>query len=215
MARQVFRTNLVNLDGGYSVDEEYNIDIAVPLPGGRHLITITNAGDDWFYLDWVQLNQVLPAAYSGNWQPSPAAIGLQGTHESLLYVVAPGVSFPGNAASATLPVQHAQTLALTNWPAGNFIAGWYDPATAESLGVTQAAATRGGLALPLPDYTEDTRRRPLPSAAAYAAGFFFNQCLSIAAGLGNRRPLPHPKILQPCQLGAVHERHQHNRYNAF
>ncbi len=152
---QVFRTNLVNLDGGYSVDEEYNIDIAVPLPGGRHLITITNAGDDWFYLDWVQLNQVLPAAYSGNWQPSPAAIGLQGTHESLLYVVAPGVSFPGNAASATLPVQHAQTLALTNWPAGNFIAGWYDPATAESFGVTQAAATRGGLALPLPDYTED------------------------------------------------------------
>jgi hypothetical protein len=80
---------------------------------------------------------------------------LQGTHESLLYVVAPNVSFPGNATNETLPVQHATTLMLTNWPSGNFIAEWYDPATAESLGATQATTSNGGLALPLPDYTDD------------------------------------------------------------
>jgi hypothetical protein len=152
---QLFSTNLPNLDGGYSVDEEYNLDIPVDLPGGHHLITITNAGDDWFDLDWVQLNQVLPATYSGNWQPSPDAIGLSGPRESLLYVVAPGVSFPANATTATLPVQHAQTVTLTNWPAGNFIAEWYDPATAASLGLTQATTTNNSLVLSMPDFTED------------------------------------------------------------
>ena len=152
---QVFSTNLVNLDGGYSVDEEYNIDIPVSLPSGHHLITITNTGDDWFYLDWVQLNQVLPATYSGNWQPSPGPIGLSGQHESLLYVVAPQVSFPANATNASLPIQHAQFVTLTNWPGGNFFAEWYDPATATSLGLTQATAINGGLSLPMPDYTED------------------------------------------------------------
>jgi hypothetical protein len=152
---QVFSTNLVDLDNDHAVDEEYNIDIPVPLPAGLHTITITNGGTDWFYLDWVQLNQVLPAAYAGNWQPSPAAIGLRGAHESLLYVVAPDVSFPGSATNAALPVQHAQTLVLTNWPAGLFIANWYDPASATPLGNSQAIAANGGLALAMPDYSED------------------------------------------------------------
>jgi hypothetical protein len=149
----VFSTNLPNLDGTYNVDEEYNTNFSVNLPSGHHLITITNTGADWFYLDWVQLNQVLPATYLGNWQPSPDAIGLSGTRESLLYVIAPGVSFPANATTATLPVQHAQTVTLTNWPAGNFIAEWQ-----------QSGASDARL-----------HRRPccnrLSSAHAHAAGF--------------------------------------------
>jgi len=152
---QRFRTNLPNLDGGYAVDEEYNLDIPVSLPSGYHLITITNAGNDWFYLDWVRLNQVLPAAYSDSWQPSPSAIGLSGPRESLVYVVAPGASFPANATNAVLPVQHAQTVALTNWPAGPFVVEWYAPATAASLGLAQATTVDRGLVLSLPDYTED------------------------------------------------------------
>ena len=72
-----------------------------------------------------------------------------------LYVVAPGVSFPANATTATLPIQQAQTVTLTNWPAGRFIAEWYDPATAASLGTSQATTHNGGLALVLPDYAED------------------------------------------------------------
>jgi len=70
-------------------------------------------------------------------------------------VVAPGVSSPANASTATLPIQHAQTVTLTNWPAGRFIAEWYDPATAAFLGTTQATTRNGSLALALPDYAED------------------------------------------------------------
>jgi hypothetical protein len=65
------------------------------------------------------------------------------------------VSFPANATTAPLPVQHAQSVTLTNWPAGSFIAEWYDPATAASLGNSQAITSNGNLALALPDYTED------------------------------------------------------------
>jgi len=152
---ELFRTNLPNLDGGYSVNNEYNLDIPVSLPAGRHLLEITNAGGDWFYLDWVRLEQVLPATYAGNWQPSPEAIGLRGPRESLLYVVAPGVSFPASATNATLPLQPAQTVTLTNWPAGRFFAEWYDPATGAPVGTTQAATTNALLTLPLPDFRED------------------------------------------------------------
>jgi hypothetical protein len=152
---ELFRTNLPNLDGAYTIDEEYNLDIPVNLPSGYHFIDITNAGTDWFFLDWVRLEQVVPAAYAGNWQPSPDAIGLQGAHESLLYVVAPGVAFPANATNAVLPVQRASTVTLTNWPTGGFIAEWYAPATAQFLGSTRATAANGGLTLPLPDFSED------------------------------------------------------------
>jgi hypothetical protein len=151
---ELFRTNLVNLDGAYNVNEEYNLDIPVSLPSGNHFIDITNAGTDWFYLDWVRLEQVLPASYTGNWLPSPDAIGLRGANESLLYLVAPGAAFPANATVA-LPVQDASTVTLTNWPAGNFLAEWYDPATATPLGLTRAATTNGQLVLQLPDFSED------------------------------------------------------------
>ena len=150
-----FSTNLPNLDGATTVSGEYNINFPVSVPAGKHLVEITNMGSDWFYLDWVQLNQVLPSSYAGNWQPSPAAIGLKGPHESLLYVVAPWVSFPASATNAVLPLQQNQTIALLQWPLGTYIAAWHDPATAAALGSTQATATNGVLTLPLPNFTED------------------------------------------------------------
>jgi len=152
---ELFRTNLANLDGGYAVNNEYNTDLIVNLPSGKRLIEITNAGLDWFFLDSVKVEQVLPAVYPGNWSLSPDAIGLRGTNESLLYLVAPGASYPAGATNATLPLQHAQTVILSNWPAGTFFADWYTPATAASLGVTQSATTNGLLVLPLPDFSED------------------------------------------------------------
>jgi hypothetical protein len=152
---ELFRTNLPNLDGTYNVNEEYNLDIPVNLPPGHRSIEITNAGNDWFYLDWIRLEQVLPSSYSGDWAPFPEAIGMRGSHESLLYVVAPYVSFPANATNASLPTQQGKTILLTNWPAGNFIADWYRLDTGARIGSTQASTVGGVLTLPLPDFTAD------------------------------------------------------------
>lgn len=152
---QLYRTNLPNLDGGYSVTNEYNMDLAVNLPAGKCLIEILNAGADWFYLDWVRLDQVLPAAYADDWQPPCEPIGLAGAREALLYVVAPGAAFPGGATNATLPLQQGQTITLSNWPPGEFHAEWFDPATASRVGYTRASTTNALLRLPLPDFEAD------------------------------------------------------------
>jgi hypothetical protein len=152
---ELFRTNLANLDGTYNVNNEYNLDIPADLPAGKRLIAITNAGNDWFFLDWARLEGVLPSTYSGSWEPSPEAIGLRGPRESLLYVVAPGVSFPASATDAVLPLQQGKSVTLTNWPAGKFHAEWYDPATGAPAGFSQATTTNGSLTLPLPDFRED------------------------------------------------------------
>ncbi|HLH56126.1 MAG TPA: DUF5060 domain-containing protein [Verrucomicrobiae bacterium] len=152
---ELFRTNLPNLDGGYAVNNEYNMDIPVNLPAGKRIIEITNAGVDWFYLDWVRLEQALPALYSSNWQPSCQSIGVRGSREALVYSVAPGVSFPAGATNSPLPLQHLQTLVLTNWPAGRFVSEWYDPATSSPLGFSGAVSSNGVLVLNPPDFTED------------------------------------------------------------
>jgi len=165
---ETYRTNLPNLDAGYQVNNEYNTDIPASVPAGNHLVEIRNAGADWFYLDWVRLEKVLPASYTGGWEPSPASIGLHGERESLLYVVAPGASFPAGATNATLPLQQAKSVTLTNWPVGSFLAQWFVPATAQRLGDTQGTATNGILTLLLPDFREDLAGvvYPPPSLAA-------------------------------------------------
>jgi hypothetical protein len=152
---ETYRTNLPNRDAGYQVNNEYNTDIPANLPTGSHLVEIRNAGADWFYLDWVRLEQALSATYPGGWEPSPSSIGLQGERESLLYVIAPGASYPAGATNATLPLKQAKSVILTNWPAGAFLAQWFNPTTGQRLNDTQATTTNGTLTLVLPDFRDD------------------------------------------------------------
>ncbi|MEW6156549.1 MAG: DUF5060 domain-containing protein [Verrucomicrobiota bacterium] len=174
---ETFRRSLPNRDGGYEVNNEYNEDIPVSLAAGKHLIEIRNAGADWFFLDWVRLEQVLPASYPGGWEPSPVAIGLQGQHMSLLYVVAPGAAFPAGATNTALPVQSGKSVVITNSPAGKFGAQWFDPKTGQLIAEKQHEATNGTLTLPLPDFREDltgliTLRPRLQALRMQASGAF-------------------------------------------
>jgi hypothetical protein len=166
----VWSTNLPNLDGLNDVNNEYNLDIPVALPDGKHVVEITNPAPGWSYLDWVRLEQVLPAAYSGNWVPSPDAIGLQGSRESLLYVIAPGVAFSGVDTNGALPLQQGKTVTLTNWPAGRLCIEWYDPATAAPVGTGQATTANGSLTLTLPDFREDLAGMVYPPPKLTATG---------------------------------------------
>ncbi len=171
---QLYRTNLPNLDGTWNVNNEYNMDIPVNIAAGKHSIVITNAGLDWFYLDWLRLENVLPAYYSPNWAPSPGSIGLRGNHESLMYVLAPGNAFPANATNSVLPLQQAGYLQLTNWPAGKFYAEWYDPPTGTNVARTSSTTTNGVLTLPLPDYREDLAGIVYPAPVLLSIGLDTN-----------------------------------------
>ncbi len=152
---ELYRTNLVNLDGSHAVNREYNTDLTVPLPAGQCRIEILNAGADWFYLDWVRLERVRPATYANHWQPPCEPIGLVGAREALLYVVAPGVAFPGSATELTLPVQSGQFITLNNWPSGRYVVEWFDPVSGDRVGQTHATTRQARLRLPLPDFSAD------------------------------------------------------------
>ena len=138
----------------------------------------SNIHGDNVYPVYVALGNILNRTGwgKGGWakvtfQPATAGIGLKGANESLIYVVAPGLAYPTGATNSAPPVQHAQTLTLKQWAAGNFIAEWYDPATATAKGQTQGTTTNGDLVLPVPDYTEDLAAIVYPPPRLAAVGY--------------------------------------------
>jgi hypothetical protein len=83
------------------------------------------------------------------------AIGQRGPHESLIYLVSTNAAYPNGGTNATLPLQQALSVTLSNWPSGLFHAEWYDPSTGSLAGNTRATATGGVLILPLPAFAID------------------------------------------------------------
>jgi hypothetical protein len=152
---EIYRENLSNRDGGYQVNNEYNQDFTVNLPSGKHSIEIRNRGVDWFYLDWVRVDPVLPAAYAGGWEPSPIAMGLHGEREALLDVVSPAVSFPANATNQIVEPWPRAQVTLKGLPAGRYQAWWYAAALAQLVGDSAGRSDGSLLTLALPDLRED------------------------------------------------------------
>jgi hypothetical protein len=157
-----FRQSLPNKDGGYHVNNEYNQDFTVALPSGKHIVEVRNPGSDWYYLDWVRLVNALPAAYFNNWQPSPAATGIAGTTESLLYIVNPAANYPVNANNVVIDPLTNGVVQISNHAAGRYRGFWYDPKTAAPLGQTIGTSDGTNLALPLPIFREDLAARLIP-----------------------------------------------------
>ncbi|HEV2474727.1 MAG TPA: hypothetical protein VGS41_18770, partial [Chthonomonadales bacterium] len=157
----VFYWSVPNKDGKSIVDEEYNIDVPVLLPKGKHIVEIANAGFDWYYLDWVKLVSVLPAAYVG----SPLGVGMtDNAGSALLYLVNPVASFPYNALNASLPLWTSGSVTLQNWPAGNYHVDWYSTTSGALLQGASAQSTGADLALPVAPFTEDIAGvvKPIP-----------------------------------------------------
>jgi hypothetical protein len=86
---------------------------------------------------------------------SLTTIGMAGLHESLVYLVPSTAAWPTGGTNASLPVQHGQSVILTNWPGGTFFAEWYNPKTGLLVGNSQSSTINSRLTLSLPDFTED------------------------------------------------------------
>jgi hypothetical protein len=159
---ELWRKSLPNLDGGWQVNNEYNQDLTVALPAGRQKIEIRNLGQDWFYLDWIQIDGVLPSAYDPPWTPSPEAVGLWQETGGMAYVVNPLASFPANAKMEKIdPLRHAE-LIITHAPPGAYQVTWLDPETAQELGTAQASTVGQELRIRLPDLPVDLGLRIEP-----------------------------------------------------
>ena len=70
-------------------------------------------------------------------------------------MVAPSTGFPSGATNATLSIQAGQSITLSNWPAGDYLAEWYDPATAQLVGYSRATTGNSALILALPGFSSD------------------------------------------------------------
>ncbi len=153
---EIYRKSVPNKDGSYDVNDEYNQDYSVDLPSGHHLVEIRNAGSDWFYLDWVRLEAVLPSTYEGDWTPAVSATGIRHEGEFLLYAVAPGMEYPAQARVESPAIVTRATLTVSNLPAGDYGVLWFR--TTDGLEVDRGkvrVGTDGLLHLALPPITED------------------------------------------------------------
>jgi hypothetical protein len=171
--RQVFRRELPNRDGKHEVNDEYDEDIPIPLPAGKHLIAVRNIGADWFFLDWVRLEGVLPAADETTVNPTPEGCGVAGPGEVLLYLVNPLAGFPVNATTETIAPLRNGRLTLAGVAPGRYHARWYAPATGALVAETDARADAEGLRLELPPFAEDLAGHltQLPTLALWRPAF--------------------------------------------
>lgn len=169
---EVFRRSLPNKDGTFNVNNEYNEDIAVPIPSGHQTLEIRNTGGDWFYLDWIRLERVLPSAYAGDWHPAPAVTGIQQESSVLLYVIAPGAEYPAQAAATNLPDASGLSVVVSNVPPGSYAVLWHAPTNDAVVLQQQVEVTTNHLLqLAPPTFQEDLVGHVFPRPRLRAQGF--------------------------------------------
>ena len=154
--RQVLRTNFAEAQtptaGPWASDREF----AVPIPAGKRNIEIANdGGGNSILLDSVKLEQVQPAEFEGGWRFGPEAVGLRGPKAAVVYVCSPVVVYPAGASIFNPPLMSGQPVKVAAWPAGHFVAEWFDPCTGKTVGKTEASTEDATLALPVPAFRED------------------------------------------------------------
>ncbi|MBL9136960.1 MAG: hypothetical protein JNK85_13900 [Verrucomicrobiales bacterium] len=169
---EILRRLLPNKDGTFNVNNEYNEDIVVEIPAGHRTLEIRNTGSDWFYLDWVRLEGVLPSNYAGDWRPAPAVTGIQQDTSLLLYLVAPGVEYPAQATAPSLPVVTNLSVVISNVPAGPYAVLWFAPTNGALVDQRLIeVSTNDWLSLALPPFREDLMAHVFPRPRLRAQGF--------------------------------------------
>ena len=158
---EIFRRALPNKDGGWERNNEYNEDIAVPLRAGRARIEISNAGEDWFFLDWVRVDGALTSEPTTTGEvPLEHTILSDGTTR-LLWIVDSRYSWPRARTQEATPLENAR-LTLRNWPNGAWKIEWWQTRAGQPLETAHAQATDGTLELTVPTFSGDVAARLTP-----------------------------------------------------
>lgn len=153
--------DLPDRDGKTVVSDEYNEDITVAVPAGRHTIEVANPGADWVAIDWVRLTQVRPCAEASQEPASPPvlAYALSNRRDALLWALDPRFNYPEGAAEKDAPVVSGARVALPGLPDGRYAVTWWDPWKGAPCGQTEATSQQGLLTLPVPDFRVDLAAR--------------------------------------------------------
>ena len=151
--RELLKRELLNKDGGYERNKEYDEDIVIPLQAGRADIEVDNVGADWLFLDWARLEGALPT------QLATDQIQLE-THlmgdgrKYLLWLLDNRFVWPRGALSGDQLVRGA-TVELPEIKAGTYQVRWWNTKNGQQLKRAQAKVINGKLSLPIVDFAGD------------------------------------------------------------
>ncbi len=161
--RRVFHRPFPNKDGQTKVNGEYDEDVRVALPSGRHMVEVANPGGDWLALDWVQITGALPCAMvRPPDDPQVLAYAMTDGKQALLWIIDPSYNYPNGAKE-----DHPQPLAkgavsLPGLPDGNYEIEFWDTWQGKVTGTLQASANEGNLRVEFPAFQVDTAARIRP-----------------------------------------------------
>lgn len=163
---EIFRTKPAAPDAQREPPAKTGREFSVDLPSGKRLVEIANAGVERINLEMLRLERIKAADYLGGWRFGPEAVGLRNANKGLLYVCSPWVVYPAGALRYNPPRLTGQSVTLLHWPAGRFVAQWFDPVTGAEVATTGGATEHDLLTLPLPEFRDDLVGMVAPAPAA-------------------------------------------------
>ncbi len=147
---------------------DYDEEIALDVPAGKHAITVANAAGDWF-----QIRSVAIAAYRSSRYPDVNALGLASDRLVLLWVhnrqstwrTAYDGKTPGvlSGLRASVPVKGG----------GTWRVEWWNTVTGEVVRRDTVAAKGGVLSLAAPDFSTDLAVRCARAVGWLARGWYW------------------------------------------
>jgi hypothetical protein len=161
--KQVFHRPFPNKDGSTKVNGEYDEDVTVKLPSGRHEIEVANPGGDWLALDWVQVAGALPCEMeSPKDEPKVLSYAMTDGKQALLWVIDPNYNYPNGAKDDDPRTLSGATVRLPGLPDGTYELEFWDTWGGQATGKARGQAKAGSLLVAFPPFQVDTAVRIRP-----------------------------------------------------
>ena len=152
---EVSRTALVPPAPLQGRSAQVSREVTVPVPPGRHLVELENAGKEWLYIDSLRAQGIRESSFPEGWEFPPDVFALRRTNRALLYVVSPWAVYPAGAQKYRLPAQRGKSATLGDWPPGEYVIHWFNTETGAEVAVTRQRSDHGALSLTVPDFEDD------------------------------------------------------------
>ncbi len=137
---------------------DYDRDYRVPVPAGKHELTISNAEGDWLSLRGGRVT-----GYRSNRYPFVRMLGLQSDDMALVWLQDKNSTWKSVLDNVPLREMADLRITLPSLPPGEYHVDWWNTHAGEVFQQTKVAADSGGLVLPIPRFTGDVAaviRRP-------------------------------------------------------
>ena len=162
--KHIFHRPFPNKDGSTKMKGEYNEDVRIDLPKGRHTVELVNPGGDWLGLDWVQIEGALPCeTASPADEPKVLAYAMSDGRQVLLWVIDPSYNYPDGAKDAKPQSLAGATVRLPGLPDGAYEIEFWDTWKGKAAGRSRAEVVGGKLPVAFPSFQVDTAARIRPA----------------------------------------------------